>query len=116
MSDAKIKIAFTAAVKFCGYEMTAEKASSAVLISSVREGNKYVNKAAPNAQMIAEISFDFRYGASESSSPSVRVSEQICKNTESPDHPPAPAARIMPSLGFPTEVQAAHPEVSSKKE
>jgi hypothetical protein len=46
----------------------------------------------------------------------VRVSEHICKNTESPDHPLAAAARMRASLALPTDAQAAHPEVSSKNE
>lgn len=46
----------------------------------------------------------------------MRVSEYICKNTESPDHPPAAAARMTESLGSLIDAHAAHPEVSSKKE
>jgi hypothetical protein len=58
MIDAKIKITFAPTVKFVGYEITAEKASLAELISSVREGNKYVNNAAPVAVRTADSSFD----------------------------------------------------------
>jgi hypothetical protein len=116
MREVTAKIIFTAEVKDIGYAITAEKVSSVALIPSVREGKKYVIKAANAAQKRAEKALALTYGTSESAAPSVRVSEKICKNTESPDQPPAAAARMTASLGSLIDVHAAHPEVSSKKE
>ena len=96
--------------------MTDEKASSATLIFSVNDGIKYVRIAVTVAQISAQKTLDLIYETSESDSPSVRVSEYICKNTESPDHPHAAAARMSASRGRSIDVQAAQPEVSSKKE
>ena len=58
MSEVHAKITFTVEEKEVGYVITAEKASSAVLISSVIEGKKCVNKAAKDAQKRAESTFD----------------------------------------------------------
>ena len=79
--------------------MTDEKASSATLIFSVNDGIKYVKIAVTDAQIIEQKALDLIYGISESATPSVRVSEQICKNTESPDHPHAAAARTRARWG-----------------
>lgn len=116
MREVTAKIIFTAEVKDIGYAITAEKVSSVALIPSVREGKKYVIKAANAAQKRAEKALALTYGTSESAASSVRVSEKICKNTESPDQPSAAAARMTASLGSLIDVHAAHPEVSSKKE
>ena len=96
--------------------MTDEKASSAMFIFSVNDGIKYVKIAVTDAQIIAQKALDLIYGTSESAAPSVRVSEYICKNTESPDHPHAAAARMSASRGSAIDVQDAQPEVSSKNE
>lgn len=58
MSEVDAKIIFTAEEKEVGYVKAAEKASSAVLISSVSEGKKCVTKAAKDAQKRAEIALD----------------------------------------------------------
>ena len=79
--------------------MIDEKASSATFIFSVNDGIKYVKIAVTAVQISEQKTLDLIYGTSESSSLSVRVSEYICKNTESPDHPHAAAARMRVSCG-----------------
>ena len=96
--------------------MMDEKASSATFIFSANDGIKYVKIAVTVAQISAQKVLALIYGTSESASQSVRVSEYICKNTESPDHPHAAAARMRASRGRSIDVQAAQPEVSSKNE